>query len=345
MDNILEPNVIVTLSAECCKKYKGTAFDGQFLYLTIPQEKNIHKFNRDFTLTGCYEVNRPYSAICYDNTENCFWASDEKLNNMIYKLNNNLEEIDRIKICKCEKPSSEIVGLSYNCKTNTIFIASMDFVAELSKSGQVIQILKEVNTGSFSSVLVIPPYYAVVRICEQTQDIDIFSLDGCLIKNYNFPSSFTIEDIVFDPCSEQEKDKINFIILATKRNSCPHLLKCKIESYDMELCKCNYKCSNKPCKCEQDKNKDENVSDFIESIALVETALSHILNAEGEKLQKAVEIACNVCELLEVNKSVNKTITNITFLEQILYAKLQAVCCLQSEKCHDEECDCQCKKK
>ena len=51
--------------------------------------------------------------------------------------------------------------------------------------------------------------------------------------------------------------------------------------------------------------------------------LAHILNAEGEKLQKAVEIADNICELLEINQSVNKTITKITFLEQVLYAKLE----------------------
>ncbi|MFR3389291.1 MAG: hypothetical protein ACLTT1_00360 [[Clostridium] scindens] len=64
---------------------------------------------------------------------------------------------------------------------------------------------------------------------------------------------------------------------------------------------------------------------MIESIARAECALAHILNAEGEKLQKAVEIADNICELLEINQSVNKTITKITFLEQVLYAKLEAV--------------------
>jgi hypothetical protein len=51
--------------------------------------------------------------------------------------------------------------------------------------------------------------------------------------------------------------------------------------------------------------------------------LSHILNAEGEKLQKAVELTGSVCELLEMNKSVQKTIMYATHLEHILYAKLQ----------------------
>ena len=46
------------------------------------------------------------------------------------------------------------------------------------------------------------------------------------------------------------------------------------------------------------------VTNLIESIAVEETALRHILNAEGEKLQKAVSMDCSMRELLEVNESV-----------------------------------------
>ena len=59
---------------------------------------------------------------------------------------------------------------------------------------------------------------------------------------------------------------------------------------------------------------------------MVEAALAHILNAEGEKLQKAVKLADNVCDLLEVDKAVNKTVSRITFLEQTLLAKLETIC-------------------
>ena len=34
--------------------------------------------------------------------------------------------------------------------------------------------------------------------------------------------------------------------------------------------------------------RDQAITDIIESVALEETALSHILNAEGEKIQKMV---------------------------------------------------------
>jgi hypothetical protein len=63
----------------------------------------------------------------------------------------------------------------------------------------------------------------------------------------------------------------------------------------------------------------------VQSIALQEAALAHILNAEGEKIQRAVRIANNVCELIEINKSVIDTINSVTQLELALVAKLSAI--------------------
>ncbi len=65
------------------------------------------------------------------------------------------------------------------------------------------------------------------------------------------------------------------------------------------------------------------ITDIIESVALEQTALSHILNAEGEKIQKAVAIATKEDELLEVNKSVESMVGTITALETVLKAKLE----------------------
>ncbi|MFR4724176.1 MAG: hypothetical protein ACLT9S_03265 [Faecalibacterium sp.] len=49
---------------------------------------------------------------------------------------------------------------------------------------------------------------------------------------------------------------------------------------------------------------DQAVVDLMESIALQETALSHILCAESRKMQKAMDrMAWMLCKLLEVNDS------------------------------------------
>ncbi|MEG0803393.1 MAG: hypothetical protein RSF90_00405 [Pygmaiobacter sp.] len=65
------------------------------------------------------------------------------------------------------------------------------------------------------------------------------------------------------------------------------------------------------------------INDIIESVALEETGLSHILNAEGEKIQAFVAMP-NVTpdQLLAVNASVQATIDSVTRLEMILQSKL-----------------------
>ncbi len=63
--------------------------------------------------------------------------------------------------------------------------------------------------------------------------------------------------------------------------------------------------------------------DLIESVALEQTALSHIINAEGEKIQRIMEISDSKDDILRINASVEKTINSIYGLESILMAKLK----------------------
>ncbi|MEG1751671.1 MAG: hypothetical protein RR140_00580 [Clostridia bacterium] len=74
-------------------------------------------------------------------------------------------------------------------------------------------------------------------------------------------------------------------------------------------------------------------NNVIESIALEETGLAHILNAEGEKLQKALELATCVDDLLKINCSVQSTIMDVTSLEIMLYNKLKTACCCDCCPC------------
>lgn len=65
------------------------------------------------------------------------------------------------------------------------------------------------------------------------------------------------------------------------------------------------------------------ITDLIQSVALEETALSHILNAEGEKIQKVVAMeGVTTDELLAVNKSVESMVNAVSRLEMILQSKL-----------------------
>lgn len=69
--------------------------------------------------------------------------------------------------------------------------------------------------------------------------------------------------------------------------------------------------------------REQAVSDIIESVALQQTALSHILNAEGEKIQAVIALD-GVCvdEMLAVNRSVESMVNAISKLEMLLQSKL-----------------------
>ena len=69
--------------------------------------------------------------------------------------------------------------------------------------------------------------------------------------------------------------------------------------------------------------RSQTITDLIESVALEETALSHILNAEGEKIQKMVALDGVTPEmLLAANKSVESMVNAVSRLDMILQSKL-----------------------
>ena len=69
--------------------------------------------------------------------------------------------------------------------------------------------------------------------------------------------------------------------------------------------------------------REESVGDIIESIAMEESSIAHILNAESEKLQAIIEMPdVTVDQLLSANQSVKNTVDTVIQLEIALKAKL-----------------------
>lgn len=98
---------------------------------------------------------------------------------------------------------------------------------------------------------------------------------------------------------------------------------------------CGDSCCQNPC-C-----RHHACTQVIESVALTETSIAHILNAEGEKLQKAIACCSCINDLLKINESVLRTIVHSTQLEQMLFYKLDAV--LREENCGCQGCTPSCR--
>lgn len=76
------------------------------------------------------------------------------------------------------------------------------------------------------------------------------------------------------------------------------------------------------------------ITDIIQSVALEQTALGHIINAEGEKIQKAHALNLTNAEMLKINGSVEDMMKAITTLEMVLQCKLGLFGdCLCSPQC------------
>lgn len=79
-----------------------------------------------------------------------------------------------------------------------------------------------------------------------------------------------------------------------------------------------------PSKCRQ-----EAINDLLESIALEETAMAHIMNAEGEKLQKSLD--CNFPsptsfqQVIELQNSVVELFDKLIQKQNILLSKLKVL--------------------
>ncbi|MEG1499904.1 MAG: hypothetical protein RR400_02430 [Clostridia bacterium] len=92
--------------------------------------------------------------------------------------------------------------------------------------------------------------------------------------------------------------------------------------------------------CEQFLNPYNSV---VESIALEQAGLSHILNAEGEKIQKVLSFKTDLQNVLLVNKSVSETVRAVSELEIILTNKLKiATHGRNCTNCCDEKGFCKC---
>ena len=85
-------------------------------------------------------------------------------------------------------------------------------------------------------------------------------------------------------------------------------------------------CTRTECPNMPKVTLDQAVIDLLESIALQETALSHILCAESQKMKTAMDLdGLDLCKLLEVNDSATNMVHAVANLELVLKDKLEFI--------------------
>lgn len=331
------------IPSECGYSYDGMAFDGCSYYFLLPCMNKIVKTDRCYVCTDCFETHREYSCICYDFKECCFWAASRKYHNKIFQLNRCLKEIDCITICGCKEATGIITGLSYNCCRDTLLVSFVGCIVENHKKCEEAVLKYKSCTLWITGVCCVSPYYIITAIKDSKQCIVVLDSQNKPLHTDSVPWSYDLKSVLFNPCVK-ECEGYRFDILANKKGCYPYILHAKMHPCEINFCPCQ--CNDGICQkcCEEIPcEPGDACTDVIESIALVEAALSHILNAEGEKLQKVLATTSDVNKILCVNKEINKTIISATHLEHALYAKLSAV--LDCGKCDglcegEFGCDC-----
>ena len=85
-------------------------------------------------------------------------------------------------------------------------------------------------------------------------------------------------------------------------------------------------CARSQCPEMPKVTLDQAVIDLMESIALQETALSHILCAESQKMKVAMGLdGLDLCKLLEINDSATNMVHAVANLELVLKEKLEFI--------------------
>ncbi|MEG2097251.1 MAG: hypothetical protein RRY65_03710, partial [Pseudoflavonifractor sp.] len=323
------------------------AFDGSYYYFTAKYKEKILRLDRNLKGKKLISTRKIFTALCYDTKENCFWAAARNCSE-IFKLSPGFQELDCLKLGLLP---GMISGISYACGEDVLLVTTGERVLRVTKcSPPVVTELKSCPGMLMTGITAVSPCY-LYHAMQSRQRLCLMSDCGNLLLEAYAPKDFFLDCMIYGGTCD---GYAYFQALATHHDGCQYLLGTRIERAILGAidpcnedlfaegilpdCRPPKPCPTPDCDdCCPEYPPCCGCNQVLESVALVETALAHILNAEGEKLQKAIACATNVGELLAVNRSVATTITHVTHLEQTLYAKLDALRSCSAAPC--EPCE------
>ena len=269
-------------------------------------QTKIYKYDRCFEFCRGYDTARKYDFLCYDYQDDSFYAACAGSGRYIYKLSRDFNEIDCMRI-DVPRAAGKLTDISYDCCNDRIIAAYTCGIFAVDKcTGEVDVLYRPVCDWIMGINKCRGLYFAVVLRCHEYMlviyDEQFRELGTLSFGERELPVNVIDCGDGYVDCLIRKRGRYYFI-------------------YRIEL-PVNIRCSCQVRRRHCRDCREEVCADVVESVARVECALSHILNAEGEKLQKIIACSDDLDTILCASEKVNDTLLNITQLEQVLYNKL-----------------------
>ena len=303
----LQIHSIHSLNGNGHNLYEGITTNNIYFYCTLPNRKEIHRLDLNFENCKAYVVCRSYSAICYDACDECFWALSPKMNSTIYQLDCDFNEIDCIDVSFPCQQLIRLVGVACGPAANELTVNTSYFLGTVNKKRKTIMPLdtEVIPHTQYLCVEIFHCDYLYAACTKGQSHITLATPRKDVLLHCYLDTNYTALDLTVQYLPHNTCDHL-YVLVRDTCNSI-YVLKCILSSCEQ---KCQFSCS-------------QSCSDIIESIALVEASIAHILNAKGEMLQKAIMDSDNICEMLKISDSIHTTLKNITELEKVLLKKLR----------------------
>ncbi len=312
-----------------------------FFALEIDDNIKILKLDKKFNIDSSQIIKCDFTPTSFKfcQKSNCFFLGHKnnllKLNSITFKTIENIKLKDtnynfnttheKYFICSrndFETPKISILNSSKLIAENN-FKYNTKIIDIISKKNSIIILAEK---GEFSFL-----FKASLNLKHLDNLTNEYSKYGHE-ENYNFKKINDINDLYKEEFTNlttdnEYEEKIlndNYIDKKSNQSDCskdnnPNYKHCY--NYDCDNCsKCHKHNCNK-CTCDIENS----ICEILHSIALVEVSIAHILNAEGEKIQKVLECTCDIEKILKTNKCVIDTIVKVTKLEETLCCKLESL--------------------
>ena len=321
-------------------KYSSIFYSGDKLFLFNKNHEKVSIYNLCLEEINCLKTCYVYTTAIKGNNGNLFLIRKNDWQN-IYISNSCFEEFDKITLKVPKEYLGEILAIAYDKNKEKIYVATENTVYSVTIDGDFIkEELSHSAKYSISTSLLLNDschkassnkyqycgtfITGIGIFCNQLY-IAYNKKNSAYIGIINSDGNITGEEYVDSNVDTNTFFVINNVmhLFVTKKGSYNYIY---VTSLKCDKCSCDKKkdCSficPKPRACSFEDSKCE----IIKSIANIECSLSHILNAEGEKIQKVVKQIKDPDKILAINESVGKMIKNITFLEFLLSNKLEIV--------------------